>query len=69
MTAKPQVKKTKAKKTVVVHAANFSIGINLLIGLIEKATPVLIPNYDIEILEIYMKLVILQKFSFLYIVI
>ncbi len=42
---------TKASKTVaVVFAANFSIGVNVLLNLVQKASSI-IPDADIEIIE------------------
>lgn len=42
-----------AKKTVIVRAANFSIGINVILGLAREAARILGPDYDIEILEMH----------------
>jgi len=40
-------------KHVIVHAANFSVGVNLLLGLTEQAASVLGEDYDIEIVEMH----------------
>ena len=42
-----------AKKAVIVRAANFSVGVNLALGLAEHAARVLGADYDIEILEMH----------------
>jgi len=42
-----------AEKTVIVQAANFSVGVNLLLGLTEQAASVLGDDYDIEIVEMH----------------
>ncbi|MCK5166320.1 MAG: 4-hydroxy-tetrahydrodipicolinate reductase [Rhodospirillaceae bacterium] len=42
-----------AKKTPIVQAANFSIGVNLLLGLVEQAAKVLPEAYDIEISDMH----------------
>lgn len=42
-----------AKKIAVVKAANFSVGINLLLGLTKKAASILGDDYDIEIVEMH----------------
>ena len=42
-----------AKKTVVVRAANFSVGVNVILGLAREAARVLGPNYDVEIFEMH----------------
>ncbi len=39
--------------TVIVHAANFSVGVNLLLGVTEQAASVLGIDYDIEIVEMH----------------
>jgi len=44
---------TASEKTVLVQAANFSVGINVLLGLVEKAASVLPDVYDIEILDMH----------------
>jgi len=38
---------------VIVHAANFSVGVNLLLGLTEQAASILDEDYDIEIVEMH----------------
>jgi len=45
--------KTAAERTVIVQAANFSIGVNLLLGLTEQVAGILGDDYDIEILEMH----------------
>ncbi|MEO5511504.1 MAG: 4-hydroxy-tetrahydrodipicolinate reductase [Longimicrobiales bacterium] len=40
-----------AKTTTVVSAANFSIGVNLMLDLVQKAAAVLNDSFDIEIVE------------------
>ncbi len=42
-----------AAKIPVVQAANYSLGVNLLMGLVKKAAAVLGPEYDIEIAEMH----------------
>lgn len=42
-----------AERTVIVQAANFSIGVNLLAALVERAARTLDPIYDIEVLEMH----------------
>jgi len=42
-----------AEKAVVVHAANMSVGVNLLLGLTEQVAAVLGDDYDIEIVEMH----------------
>jgi 4-hydroxy-tetrahydrodipicolinate reductase len=42
-----------AKKAAVVRAANFSLGVNLLLGLVERAARALDPAWDIEIVEMH----------------
>lgn len=42
-----------AKTVAVVRSANFSIGVNLLLGLTRQAAEILDPSYDIEILEMH----------------
>ena len=42
-----------AQKTAIVQAANFSIGVNLLLGLVEQAAAVLPDAYDIEISDMH----------------
>jgi 4-hydroxy-tetrahydrodipicolinate reductase len=40
-----------AKETAIVYAANMSVGVNLLLGLVEQAAARLGPDWDIEIAE------------------
>ena len=42
-----------AKHTAVVQAANMSLGVNLLLGLVEQVARALDPDYDIEILDLH----------------
>jgi len=42
-----------AESVPIVLAANFSIGVNLLLGLVAQAAATLGPEYDIEILEMH----------------
>ncbi|MSO84368.1 MAG: 4-hydroxy-tetrahydrodipicolinate reductase [Rhodospirillales bacterium] len=42
-----------AKKTVIVRAANFSVGVNVILGLAREAARILRDDYDIEILEMH----------------
>jgi 4-hydroxy-tetrahydrodipicolinate reductase len=42
-----------AKKVPVLQAANMSIGVNLLLGLVEKVAATLDEEYDIEVLEMH----------------
>ena len=42
-----------ATKVPVVYAPNFSIGVNLLLSLVEQVAKVLDPSYDIEIVEMH----------------
>ena len=44
-----------AKVIPVVQSGNYSLGVNLLLGLVEKAASVLGSEYDIEITEIHHK--------------
>lgn len=45
--------KAHGADNVIVHAANFSIGINLLLGLTQQAAAILEDDYDIEIVEMH----------------
>lgn len=45
--------KDAAKRTVIVQAANFSLGVNVLLSLTEKLAFTLGPEYDIEVLEMH----------------
>ncbi|MDA0998486.1 MAG: 4-hydroxy-tetrahydrodipicolinate reductase [Proteobacteria bacterium] len=52
--ARQQKEVAKAAKTVaIVQAANYSLGVNLLLGLTEQAAAVLGADYDIEIVEMH----------------
>ena len=42
-----------AKRAAVVRAANMSLGVNLLLGLVEQAAQRLGPDWDIEVLEMH----------------
>lgn len=42
---------TAAERAPVLHAANMSVGVNVLLALIEQAAKILDHNYDIEIFE------------------
>ena len=42
-----------AEKTVIVQAANMALGVNLLLGLVRRASRVLDTDYDIEIVEMH----------------
>ncbi len=42
-----------AKSTVIVQAANFSLGVNLLMGLSQQVAGLLGDDYDIEIVEMH----------------
>ena len=45
---------TKASEKIpVIHASNFSLGVNLLGGLLKQAAAVLGSDYDVEILEMH----------------
>jgi 4-hydroxy-tetrahydrodipicolinate reductase len=56
--ANDQLQKLKAAAawTAILLTPNFSIGINLLFWLTEKANGVLGPNFDVEILELHHRL-------------
>jgi 4-hydroxy-tetrahydrodipicolinate reductase len=43
--------KAAASKSPMLQAANMSVGVNLLVSLVEKAAAMLGPEYDIEIFE------------------
>ena len=51
--AQQQAVDAAAENAPVVQAANFSVGVNLLLGLVEKAASVLPDAYDIEVLEMH----------------
>ncbi len=42
-----------AEKTPIIWSANMSIGVNILLGLVEKAAAILDDSYDIEIVEMH----------------
>lgn len=42
-----------AERTVILRAANFSIGVNLMLGLTEQVAGLLGDDYDIEIVEMH----------------
>ena len=44
---------TAAEATAIMQAANMSLGVNLLLALVEQAAAVLTPDYDIEVLEMH----------------
>ena len=44
-----------AKKIPVVQSGNYSLGINLLLELVNKAASILGPEYDIEVVEMHHK--------------
>lgn len=44
-----------AGRAAVVQAANFSLGVNVLLGLAERAARALGPDFDIEVVEIHHK--------------
>ena len=41
------------QKAVIVQAANYSVGVNVLLGLVEKAAEILPDVYDIEVLDMH----------------
>lgn len=41
------------QKTTLVQAANYSVGVNVLLGLVEQAARILPDAYDIEVLEMH----------------
>ncbi len=47
--------KNYASDVAIVHASNFSIGVNLLLGLAQKSSSVLGYDYDVEICEMHHK--------------
>ncbi len=47
--------KKAAQETTVIYSANMSIGVNLLLALVEQAAARLDPNWDIEIFEAHHK--------------
>ena len=42
-----------AKKIAVVQSGNYSLGVNLLLELVQKAATVLGPDYDVEVVEMH----------------
>jgi 4-hydroxy-tetrahydrodipicolinate reductase len=42
-----------AERTAIVWSANMSLGVNLLLGLVEQVAGALGPDYDIEVLEMH----------------
>lgn len=42
-----------ARSVAIVQAANYSVGVNVLLGLVEKAAAAMGPEYDIEIVEMH----------------
>ena len=42
-----------AKRTAIVRAANMSLGVNLLLGLVDRAARTLGPEFDIEIVDFH----------------
>lgn len=44
-----------AKRIPIVQSGNYSLGINLLLGLVKKAAEVLGPDYDVEVVEMHHK--------------
>jgi 4-hydroxy-tetrahydrodipicolinate reductase len=42
-----------ARKTPILWAANMSMGVNILVALVEKTASMLDPSYDIEVLEMH----------------
>ncbi|MDO8606978.1 MAG: 4-hydroxy-tetrahydrodipicolinate reductase [Phaeospirillum sp.] len=42
-----------AKRAAIVYAPNFSVGVNLLMALTERAAAILADDYDIEIVEMH----------------
>lgn len=54
LTAEEQAAVDEAAKTIpVVQSGNYSLGVNLLLGLVEQAAKVLGPEYDVEITEMH----------------
>jgi 4-hydroxy-tetrahydrodipicolinate reductase len=43
----------QAEKAAIVQAANMSLGVNLVLSLVERAASVLGPDFDIEVLEMH----------------
>lgn len=42
-----------ARRVAVLHAPNMSIGVNLILGLLEQAARALGPEFDVEVLEMH----------------
>jgi len=42
-----------AKETPIIFSSNMSVGVNLLLGLVEQVASILDPSFDIEILEMH----------------
>lgn len=42
-----------AEKTTIVRAGNMSVGINMLMGLVEQVSAILAADYDIEVVEMH----------------
>ena len=54
LTADEQVRvDAAAKKIPIVQSGNYSLGVNLLLELVQKAATVLGPDYDVEITEMH----------------
>ncbi len=47
--------KIASEETTIIYAANMSVGVNLLLALVEQAASRLDPNWDIEIFEAHHK--------------
>jgi 4-hydroxy-tetrahydrodipicolinate reductase len=45
-----------AEKIPIVYSANFSLGVNLLLGMVEQAARALGPDFDLEVVEIHHKM-------------
>jgi 4-hydroxy-tetrahydrodipicolinate reductase len=50
-----QSMRTAARDTRIVYAANYSVGVNVLLSLVEKAASALVDDWDIEIFEAHHK--------------
>lgn len=55
-TAETEAVERAAQTIAILRAANFSVGVNLLLGLAEQVARTLGPEYDIEILEMHHRL-------------
>lgn len=51
--AEEQVLETAAQKTRIVYSANMSVGVNLLMALVEQAAARLASDWDIEVFEVH----------------